>query len=819
MAVNKVPPRKPPVVCPPAAADDAEVREDTVMALEGLFSKDKNIVEYSEEDYVAKTRELLTRKGFVVPTDSKIRGDIGWFRCHQGDLSSRLTHWIREMPLAASDPIAVIRSVATDVSCCHVFMSYSFSNSFGQRIVGGYDPSYLPSPTTEAIINNAEEGVAAAHLIVGASGSGKTMSLVGFGETKRQRAVFPVLFQPRDFGEMLLDRREGADGGLTNDMADLEPNARNARFLGALVRLAEGIIPGPALAALRRPAKADVTIVLAMDDASMSPLMVRAMMSLVPSAVREKLQFGEYVSLRLVASSTGVDGSEEFWGSETAAFAVHYIGDSHGDVNESIFFSRFLDSSQKRNALLFDVAPVMPIVRSNGRMAAVLGHLVVKHISPLRSAGCAAFDPRALLPPAAGMFASLNALRDVGPELITQVMVGALRQHIFPFLPVGQNNQYLVQTRLGLVTDVGRSHVAPASVSAYTSKGFLPISASFSPASEDEDVAGAPACVKFVVAPATGRYHLPLFATAMLASLSGMAALARNINTSDTLGQHWLGASFLAACAAASPGLFELLLDEGRLQPLGTYVGSHRRVAKIQSALLAGGCLPDAASVVRPVPSGIALRGGGGPMVVLLCDLPAERVCIADSLEEGTAAHSVYVGIVEGRLKAAAAQLDDTTTYTARVAAFRSPTTFPFADSILFLNDSLYLFCVTEVAQVDGEEGGAKCAWTKGAFEAAYKALHNGPLEGGLRAAWKATMGIDIRHVRYCFVSNGDHDFAEDLLSDRALSTIQKQCKFVVADANAFLPYKSPKVERSCIVQHYLPSDEKSSEDSEDVNV
>ena len=197
MAVNKVPPRKPPVVCPPAAADDAEVREDTVMALEGLFSKDKNIVEYSEEDYVAKTRELLTRKGFVVPTDSKIRGDIGWFRCHQGDLSSRLTHWIREMPLAASDPIAVIRSVATDVSCCHVFMSYSFSNSFGQRIVGGYDPSYLPSPTTEAIINNAEEGVAAAHLIVGASGSGKTMSLVGFGR-QRGRGLCSPCFSSRE---------------------------------------------------------------------------------------------------------------------------------------------------------------------------------------------------------------------------------------------------------------------------------------------------------------------------------------------------------------------------------------------------------------------------------------------------------------------------------------------------------------------------------------------------------------------------------------------------------------------------------------------
>ena len=289
----------------------------------------------------------------------------------------------------------------------------------------------------------------------------------------------------------------------------------------------------------------------------------------------------------------------------------------------------------------------------------------------------------------------------------------------------------------------------------------------------------------------------------MLANLSRMDVLARSINTGDTLEQHWLGASFLAACAAGSPELFELLPDEGRLRPLGEYVRAER-ATKIRLALAkSGNTIPE----LKPVSRGIDLAGS---MITLLCDLQTEGVYISGNTWKGKTAgpesptvHSVYVDTVKKHLEAVALKLDKKEILKARIVAFRSPAKFPFADSILFFNHTLYLFQVKDVLQ---KGTGTRNEWTRCAFASEHSEMHNGPLEG-LKAAWKATMGIDITHVQYCFVSNCEHDFAEDLESDSTLSPIRKQCKFVVADRKSFLPFEPARAEGQMRIFTFLSDD------------
>ena len=774
-------------------SDEKKIREDTIASLVALLDG-KNLDVYSFEEYASDIRKVLHRGELVAPSDVDITNFAEWGLIDgRASRSIKFSSWVGTMPLAKKNPIAVIRNAAKKVSGCYVFMSGAFGSSFFSRVVGTV-PQYLPSPTTDAIIANGNE--VTSHLIGGASGSGKTMSLVGFGNPRDQQIVFPVLFHPRDFDETLLVRMEGPDGRLSKDMEYLEPTERNAKFLGALVALVERVLPGRVLSVLRNPTDVQVTIVLAMDEAGMSPQMVLAMASLRASDVSNTLGFGKHVSLRLVACGTGVGGGKQIWGSEIATFTAHYIDESHQEVNEKIFLSMFPRSSDKR-ALPFDVDPIMSFVRSNGRMAAVLGHLASLQIAYLHVSG-SAFDLRMLLPAAAGMFRSLNGLRRVSPDEMASSLVLALRQHLFPFLPVGAITRARIQTRYGLITDVSRPHVMPEEVSAYTAKGFLPISASSS--DRKDSTGGQLTDVELVFAPADGRYQLPLFATTMLANLSGMDTLAKSINTSESLGHHWLNASFLAACAAGSPELFELLLDEGRLRPLGEYVATSGCVANITSALLKGGISPDSVGKLKPVPKGVALQGLGGQMMTILCDLQAEGVCIScntgggkDSGSESPTVHSTYVSIIESRLKAAAEQTN-TTAPTTRIAAFRNPAKFSFADSILFFNNTLYFFRLRDVKREKGEHN--TCAWTEGAFMAEHTEMENGPL-GELKAVWKATMNLDIKHVRYCLVSNCEHIFSEEFKKDGALLQKQKTCNFVVADAKTFIPFE-PTMAKEC---------------------
>ena len=211
---------------------------------------------YPEKEYAKDIHGVLSRGGFVVPCDDSIKtiAVVTYATSNEHRLSC-FRRWIIKKRLAAKDPIAVIRSAAKDISGCHAFMSGAFYDSFRERVVGRSTPSFFTSPTTDAIIDSTDQIMS--HLIGGASGSGKTMSLVGFGQKGREKEkerghVFPVLFQSRDF-ETLLIRADDPAGGLNKDMAILERDDRNAKFLGALVALVEKIIPSPALAALRRP--------------------------------------------------------------------------------------------------------------------------------------------------------------------------------------------------------------------------------------------------------------------------------------------------------------------------------------------------------------------------------------------------------------------------------------------------------------------------------------------------------------------------------------------------------------------------------------
>ena len=274
-------------------ATDDEIK-DAVAALAGLLDGNNGGAcsrDYTTRDYANDIRNVLSREGFLLPPDAEIRCYAKMTLSVRGDKGARTNvfrDWVGAIPLAKG-PIAVIRNAAEKISGCHVFMSEAFSNSFERRTVGNSTPYYIASPTTDKIIGSKDEIMS--HLIGGASGSGKTMSLVGFGKPSVTRCVFPVLFQPQDFGKMLLIQAEDSDSGLSKDMAILERKERNDKFLGALVALVESIIPAPALSALRRPAEAGVTIVLAMDEAGMSPQMVRAMASLEPSTVREELDW------------------------------------------------------------------------------------------------------------------------------------------------------------------------------------------------------------------------------------------------------------------------------------------------------------------------------------------------------------------------------------------------------------------------------------------------------------------------------------------------------------------------------------------------
>lgn len=386
-------------------------------------------------------------------------------------------------------------------------------------------------------------------------------------------------------------------------------------------------------------------------------------------------------------------------------------------------------------------------------------------------------------------------------------------------------------------------------------------------------------------APASGRYAMPLFTAMMLASISNMPLLARSAIAGDSLERHWLCVSALAASAAGTPALFTALLDSGRIAPLSRHVATEDDCNALNTLLdvpaespnLSAGneALADKTKKEssKPLTSDTSEESAesskkkkgltwlpalpsSANQSFFVCDLQLEKADQqvgtasegADSNPIGNSALSKYVAAVTAGLK----RMKEAGQEVTHIAAFRSPPRLPFADTVLFFNDTLYLFQAKD-------RGGNDCRWIgstlreelvkmgadennkdddgavvvvtttkKGAPAAATTttvrpatttstATEEGEEEGsltekldneekkthaegkkclqGLKDAWVAKTGKAISNTVFCLVTTHEH-------TNRDCIGELPNCKFVTVDGCSFMKFDKERSDTNKEVSH-----------------
>ena len=87
--------------CCDPKSDDAKIREDAIASLVGLL-EGKTGDGYSMEAYASDIRDMLSRGGFVVPSNDEIHS-FAAATLRRGDRLDSFTSWVSMIPLATKD--------------------------------------------------------------------------------------------------------------------------------------------------------------------------------------------------------------------------------------------------------------------------------------------------------------------------------------------------------------------------------------------------------------------------------------------------------------------------------------------------------------------------------------------------------------------------------------------------------------------------------------------------------------------------------------------------------------------------------------------
>lgn len=651
------------------------------------------------------------------------------------------------MSFRGTMPLEIIDENARLLFGRRVFGSESFFQKFNMRAAHNM-PIVVESPAMAEMTSHSSN---ATFLIGGASGAGKTMALLGVASTERH--IYPVLLQYGDFEDVTENDRNFAQ--LMQDWRpdDKKKELRNAFVLRVLARLVRVAVTEKVLQAMRdlrsEEGFSELTLWVVVDEAGGERDFLRALCAVTGQQLKEHLGIPQEsaVVVRLAACGTGIGGGTISWGSESSNFVVSYIrGDGkHCDVNRKIF-EKVADL--RHNHFTYSEA-FMDVVSSNGRMAAVLGGLM-KDIGfsrppsndprpPLRC-----FDPSSLLQVAAFRFKALNGLDVVPNKEAVTLLVQSLRMHLFPFVPPPQN-VYMLQSKYGLVVD---SSVPMSDVEIASSNEFAPVSGI------GEDGRRLAARV------AESRYHLPYFTATVLAGIGDMNVLTESFTRSgNSFEAYWVCASAFAACAAGSAALFTHMLRSGSLAPLSRYRTSDE-LGVINEAF------PSNNFELCELPRGLP-ECDGSPASFRLQSADLAHFC-----RSGSDLRSYGAGVRAALSPQSGVQ--EPAVYdpsTVRVAAIRSPPMCPFADSILFLGNTLYLSQMkdSEVFHWNRGRFTTECAKMGVAVQGENmrspsdeKALEDAQqLISELKDVWREVSGQEITSVIRCFVTPNEHTFGE----------------------------------------------------------
>ena len=396
------------------------------------------------------------------------------------------------------------------------------------------------------------------------------------------------------------------------------------------------------------------------------------------------------------------------------------------------------------------------------------------------------FVVRSMLPIASYKFISINGLQNLSEKNAANQMILALRHHLFPCVGLSKGEENSLLVSYGLLVDQGRQLKKTDIVNngEFKSDTLVPIRIT------EKGIEGREPLV--LCAPASGRYAMPLFTAMMLASISNMPLLARSAMAGDSLERHWLCVSALAASAAGTPALFTALLDSGRIAPLSRHFATEDDCNELNK-LLAGLNLKR----LPALPS-------SANQSFFVCDLQLEKADQQeDTVSEGAetnpidnSALSKYVAAVTDGL----ANMKKAVQAETHIAAFRSPPRLPFADTVLFFNDTLYLFQAKD-------RGGNECRWTPSALREELVKM-GAPTDGdkgslmqklnaeeieahrkgaeclkGLQDAWAAKIGKEITNTVFCFVTTHEHK------NHNAIGKLPDNCKFVTVDGCSFIKF------------------------------
>ena len=573
----------------------------------------------------------------------------------------------------------ILRQLSTEALGRKVFVSANFSRSLSRRNVDS--KSFVETALMSSMRETAETTT---QLIGGTSGAGKTYTAIGLSGG----SCFPVLMAIQDVDDWYRSTRK---------TISKEKVQRDKDVLDLLAYLVEKIlgesstlngVETSALQTLRDHSDTNKPIILpiVLDEVGRVPELVRAMAALGGSEVRGRLGLSAAVKVFLVAVGTGVGEKGILWGSENSSYEAHII--NNNDANETIF-NNILGNNNGLN-----VAPIIPIIQSNARLAAVCANLLVevtKDFGPqdptpegnedrgfpiLKKS----FDVTSIFPQASLRFRRLNALSSLKESDMAFIMSSALRMHLYPFCHTMDAG--FIEVNCGLVADMA----IVAKKKCDSTEGFL---------WWDAEKGASGSLTQNIAIPRTGRYFLPRFAMPLLSSLCGMPWVTRVGLDGDSLEEYWLNASALAACAASNATLFSLMLESGTLAPLAHY-RSKAVMDRLQGFSLG-------TSGLKAVDDDAWLKHNR--FRLLISDLQAEGIVLGYRSEP-----SVYFSKFEEEVKARIRKYFHSdkekekaaNKSVSAIAAFRSPPKFPFADTALFVNNRLFLFQLRVI--IDGAD-------------------------------------------------------------------------------------------------------------------
>ena len=597
-------------------------------------------------------------------------------------------------------------------------------------------------------------------LIGGASGSGKTMALVG--AASEQKKVFPVLLQMEEdvmdsMGDMMAIRQLNRTDG-------------DKKVLAALVRAVEAAVGAKALAAMRELRSGDCEaflLLVAVDEAGASDVIVRSMCSLTGSRLKAALGLPDesVVTVGLVAAGTGIGGGKAASGGcASSDYTVHIVGQDDEAAYAELNWANFKEYLGCYFGRLEPDAAFQEVVQSNARFAA----LATKLLQPLllnihtdadgkAAHGIRLREPNAILPIVTSQYTAMNGLESITTTGAVRLLVDSLRLHLFPFAPP-RRNASVDELRYGIFVDCADS--VP----------WSGLEATYTPVSVPDEQGR---CFAVRGGVDVSRYQLPYFAVTLLAHLGNIPALSRSSSLGgENFKAYWVAVSSLAACAACSPALFSFWLQSGSLAPLARY-RTQSDLAHYAKLYPNENCIKE----LRALPDAVGNASSSDEHFLLqLADLSGE-VRTSDSFID-----RVRTALVDEKARAGGY---------VRVASVSSPSKFPFADSCLFLEDVMYLFEGKDTAaEFHGEEGtfildcarmglavsrvgnasegapeGARGKFVpcdaRSVLTPAAKALCEASeaLVNALKSIWKEASGRDITKVVRCFVAPNGHAF------------------------------------------------------------